>query len=93
MVSCGICSRVRLRRRERLPQFQRICLCGLGLFQNTSRLRITISDTRLEAFDGSSVVGVALRKNLFEAFVRLDGILLPLADYRLEPLHFVRLAG
>ena len=26
-------------------------LCGLGFFQNTSRLRITISDARLQALD------------------------------------------
>ena len=39
------------------------------------------------------VVGIALGKNLFEAFVRLDGIVLALPERRLKPFHLVRLAG
>ena len=68
-------------------------LSGLRFFQNTSRLRIPISDARLQALDRRTIIRVPFSQNLVEALARLDGILIFLLDYRLEPLHFVRLAG
>ena len=68
-------------------------LCGLGLVENPGRFDVAIMQALLESLDSGSVIRVPFSQNLVKAPAGFDGILLLLLDYRLEPLHFGRLAG